>query len=188
MQDPPSGTVPGFVYMLCNGFREVMQNGREGNTLHVVPIRRVDGSPEGRTSLGLHCAIFRRHASQWPPRGHAERQREEDLACCADVWMAVQGVGLPFRLHCAIFRRHASQWPQEVMQNGSERKTLHAVPICGWQSRGSDFLQTSLCHFSVDMHHNGFREVMQNGREGKTLHVVHRFPSDFTVPGQSVML
>ena len=58
MQDPPSGTVPGFVYMHRNGFREVMQNGREGNTLHGVPIRRVDGSPEGRTSLQTSLCHF----------------------------------------------------------------------------------------------------------------------------------
>ena len=77
-----------------------------------------------------HRARVCLHASQWLPRGHAERPRGEYLACCAH-------------------------------------------PTCGWQSRGSDFPQTSLCHFFVVMHHNGFREVRQFGREGKTLHAVH---------------
>ena len=36
-----------FVYMHHIGFREIMQYGREGKTLHAVHIRLVDGSPEG---------------------------------------------------------------------------------------------------------------------------------------------
>ena len=194
-----------FVYMHHIGFREIMQYGREGKTLHAVHIRLVDGSPEGRNSLQTSlCFYVDMHHIGSERSCRTAARGSLCLLCTFDMWMADQRVELHFRLHCAIFVVMHHNGFREVMQNGREGRTLRTVHIqlVEGSTEGRISCQTSLCHFLstcitmaserscrtavkgrpcmlclfVVMLPNGFREVMQNGREGEALHLVHRLP------------